>query len=75
VAGNPVYQSLAVRTFIPGAFIFLVENTLIALNRFHFNSDKNIYVAVMLTYGIAQYLLVRGIAKAYPSFEPGGSAD
>ncbi|MCW3087429.1 MAG: YhhN family protein [Sediminibacterium sp.] len=74
VAGNPVYQSLAVRTFIPGAFIFLVENTLIALNRFHFNSDKNIYVAVMLTYGIAQYLLVRGIAKAYPSFEPGATS-
>jgi uncharacterized membrane protein YhhN len=69
IAANNELRRLALRYFIPGAMIFLLENTLIALNRFHFNSDKHLYVAVMVTYALAQYLFVKGISKAYPSFE------
>lgn len=69
IAANIQLRRLALIYFIPGAAIFLVENILIALNRFHFNSDKFIYIAVMITYAVAQYLFVKGISKAHPSFE------
>ncbi len=65
IASSDRYRAVALIYFIPGAFIFLAENTLIALNRFHYNSNKDVYVLVMITYGLAQYLFVKGIQKAY----------
>jgi hypothetical protein len=46
---------------------------LVAVNRFHYNSNKDIYVLVMISYATAQYLFARGIEKAfipYPASAP-----
>lgn len=67
VAGNGLYTKVALTYLIPGTVIFLIENILVAVNKFHLGNDKNVYIAVMLTYGSAQYLIVKGILKAYPS--------
>lgn len=47
--------------FFIGILVFILSNTILVLNRFHF-LYHNLYVAVMLTYGLAQYLLARGVA-------------
>ena len=47
--------------FFIGILVFILSNTILVLNRFHF-LYHNLYVAVMLTYGSAQYLLARGVA-------------
>ncbi|MES2003361.1 MAG: lysoplasmalogenase [Bacteroidota bacterium] len=65
VAGNNKYRKATVSYLIPGVLVFLIENVLVAANKFHFGHDKDIFVAVMLTYGLAQYLMVKGIVKAY----------
>jgi uncharacterized membrane protein YhhN len=65
ILGNDKYRSIALRYLIPGAVIFMIENILVAFNLFHWDKNKDIYVIVMLTYGSAQYLMVRGILKAY----------
>jgi uncharacterized membrane protein YhhN len=48
-----------------GALLFVLSDTLLAINKFHtpFNGAG---VAVMATYGAAQYLLVRGFNKIVP---------
>lgn len=65
IAGNIQYRKVALNYFIPGAFVFLIENVLLSLNKFHFEGNKDIYLTVMVTYGVAQYLLVKGVSKAY----------
>lgn len=47
--------------FFAGLMIFIISNGILVLNRFHF-LYHNLYIAVMLTYGCAQYLLARGVA-------------
>lgn len=64
VAGNPYYRQEALHWFIPGAFIFMIENILVAINKFVYQ-DKDLFVVVMLTYGMAQYCFVKGIERAY----------
>jgi len=73
VAGNELYKKIALTYLIPGTFVFLIENILVAVNKFHLGNDKNVYIAVMLTYGSAQYLIVKGILKAYPSTDNGAA--
>ncbi len=65
VAADEKYREVAKQYFIPAVVIFLLENALVALNKFHWNRDKDVFVLVMLTYGWAQYLFVKGILKAY----------
>lgn len=65
VAGNMRYRRAAISYLIPGVLVFLVENVLVAANKFHYDRDKDIFVIVMLTYGLAQYLIVKGIQKIY----------
>lgn len=65
VAGNEKYKEVAIKYLIPAVIIFLIENTLVALNKFHWNRDKDVFVLVMITYGWSQYLFVKGILKAY----------
>jgi uncharacterized membrane protein YhhN len=47
--------------FFIGIMVFILSNTILVLNRFHF-LYHNLYIGVMLTYGTAQYLLARGVA-------------
>lgn len=65
VAGNMRYRKAAISYLIPGVLVFLVENVLVAANKFHYDRDKDIFVIVMLTYGLAQYLIVKGMQKIY----------
>ena len=58
-------RPVAIRYFIPGAVIFLEENLLVALNKFHFDSNKYLFIVVMITYAAAQYLFTLGIRKTY----------
>ncbi|MBV9987377.1 MAG: lysoplasmalogenase [Chitinophagaceae bacterium] len=53
------------RYILPGAVIFLVENMLVAAGTFHYGGDRNIYVTVIITYAVAQFLFMKGIEKAY----------
>ncbi len=69
VAANTRLRKAATNYLIPGVFIFLIENVLVAANKFHYDHDKDIFVVVMFTYGLAQYLMVQGIAKIYPKNE------
>lgn len=56
---NPVFSQTALRCFIPGAALFVISDGLLALNKFLLHT-ASIDIAVMLTYGMAQYLLVAG---------------
>ena len=59
------YRAIAITWLIPGTIVFLIENMLVALNKFHWGGDKNVYVVIMFTYGLAQYLIVKGIRRIY----------
>jgi uncharacterized membrane protein YhhN len=48
-----------------GALSFVASDTLLAVNKFH-DSFFLANIAVMLTYGIAQYLLVKGFSSILP---------
>lgn len=59
---NEKVRSLALNYFIPGATMFLVSDAILGLNMFLWE-DKLIGIAVMLSYGYAQYLIVHGFIK------------
>ncbi|MEO8174272.1 MAG: lysoplasmalogenase [Sediminibacterium sp.] len=65
ILGSDRYRKVALRYLVPGAVIFLIENILVAYNLFAWDRNKDVYIIIMLTYGTAQYLMVRGILKAY----------
>ncbi len=69
VATNARLKKAATTYLIPGVFIFLIENVLVAANKFQYDCDKDIFIAVMFTYGLAQYLMVQGNDKVYPKNE------
>jgi uncharacterized membrane protein YhhN len=48
--------------FIPGAFLFVVSDALLAMNKFLWHQSFA-DILVMLTYGAAQYCLVQGFVK------------
>lgn len=48
--------------FIPGAFLFVLSDSVLALNRFILH-NTGMAVVVMLTYGMAQFFLVRGYMR------------
>lgn len=65
VVFNEEKKKIALQYLIPGVLIYLLENVLVAVNKFHFDHQKDIFTLVMLLYGLAQYLLVMGFAKIY----------
>jgi uncharacterized membrane protein YhhN len=66
ITNNKEHRKTAFRFLIPGAVIFMIENILVAINMFHLGGNKDVYVAVMATYGTAQYLIVKGMREAFP---------
>jgi len=56
---DPGLIQTSIRCFIPGAALFVLSDGLLALNKFLLHTGF-IDIAVMLTYGLAQYLLVKG---------------
>lgn len=65
-AGSIQHRRAVVSYLVPGVFIFLVENVLVAVNKFHYDRNKDIVAVSMFTYGLAQYLIVKGMRKIYP---------
>jgi uncharacterized membrane protein YhhN len=62
ILSNKKAKSLATNFFIPGAAMFLISDATLGLNMFVWE-DNLIGIAVMLTYGYAQYLMVHGFIK------------
>jgi uncharacterized membrane protein YhhN len=56
------FKSVALQYFIPGAILFVISDAILALNLFRFH-EEILGVAVMLTYGLAQFFLTRGFEK------------
>ena len=59
------YGAAAMQRFVPACLVFTLSNTLLALNRFYWHGGNKVYIFVMITYGVAQYLFVTGMAKCY----------
>ena len=59
---NRSTKKLAAKYFIPGAIFFVLSDSILALNKFYstFNYSG---VVIMLTYGIALFLLGNGIIR------------
>jgi uncharacterized membrane protein YhhN len=62
VAGSKKAGTLAPQFFIPGAALFIVSDSVLGLNMFIWQ-DHLIGIAIMLTYGYAQHLMVHGFIK------------
>ncbi len=58
---NPSIKGLAMKFIIPGAGFFVLSDTILAVNKFLFYNPLH-DIIVMLTYGLAQYLLVKGFS-------------
>ncbi len=61
-ARNALLQKTAWQCLIPGAVLFVVSDALLALNKFAWHLPL-VDIPVMLTYGLAQYFLVRGFVR------------
>jgi uncharacterized membrane protein YhhN len=55
-------KKTAANCFVPGAFLFVLSDALLAMNKFLWHQSFA-DVFVMLTYGAAQYCLVKGFAQ------------
>ncbi len=56
---NPAYKNFALQTFVPGAFLFVTSDALLATNKFYAHLPV-LDLGVMLTYAGAQYFLTKG---------------
>lgn len=55
-------KSLAYQYFIPGAILFIASDSLLGMNKFIW-AEQVVGIAVILTYGYAQQLIVHGFIK------------
>lgn len=63
--GSPQIRRIAWSNFIPGAILFMIEDMIFALNYFHYHGYNDLYIGVIIGYGTAQFLFVRGIEKVF----------
>jgi uncharacterized membrane protein YhhN len=59
---NESIKTTAIRFFIPGAVLFVVSDATLAINKFLVHQTY-LDIMVMLTYGLAQYFLVKGFIE------------
>jgi uncharacterized membrane protein YhhN len=59
---KPLLKRVAMQYFIPGAFLFVLSDSLLAMNKFIWHGHL-MDIIVMLTYGLAQYFLVCGFIR------------
>lgn len=60
--GHKVLRALAVSFFIPGSLLFVLSDSILAMNNFIYK-DGFLNVVVMLSYGYAQCLMVQGFVR------------
>ena len=65
VMSNKQHRKIAITYLLPGSIIFLIQNAILAMNLFHFGGQNRGYVFSIIPYGIAQYLMVKGMVKVY----------
>ena len=59
---NRSIRTISIKFIIPGALFFVLSDTILAVNKFLYQNPLH-DIIVMLTYGLAQYLLVKGFIK------------
>lgn len=59
---NENVKTISTYTFIPGALLFVTSDALLAINMFRMHHPI-LEVLVMLSYGLAQFFIVRGVQK------------
>lgn len=62
VITSELNKQFALRYFIPGAILFIISDAILAMNLFRLH-EPLLDLAVMLTYGMAQFFLVKGFEK------------
>jgi uncharacterized membrane protein YhhN len=62
---NPLLKKIAISCFIPGAMLFVLSDATLAMNKFLLH-EPMMDLVIMITYGAAQYLLVKGFVKVIP---------
>ncbi len=60
LSNHTAYRPTAINFFIPGMFLFVLSDSLLALNKFLFHFPARWDLWVMITYALAQLLLTRG---------------
>jgi len=60
--GDKKLKNLGLTYFLPGALLFVLSDSVLAINMFLYK-DTILNVVVMLSYGYAQCLIVQGFAK------------
>jgi uncharacterized membrane protein YhhN len=56
-------RNMAVQFFIPGAVLFIISDTTIALYKFKYVDMEFLSVIVMMTYGYAQCMMAQGFTR------------
>jgi len=62
ISRKKLYEKLALRSFIPGALLFVSSDAILALNKFYLHLPI-LDIPVMVTYAFAQYFLVIGFKE------------
>lgn len=60
--GDKKLKNLGISFFLPGALLFVLSDSVLALNMFLYK-DTILNIVVMLSYGYAQCIIVQGFAK------------
>ena len=63
LTNQPIYKAAAIRFFIPGMFLFVLSDGILAFNKFLLHQPERWDIWVMLTYAAAQLLLTLGYTK------------
>ncbi|MES2329870.1 MAG: lysoplasmalogenase [Bacteroidota bacterium] len=62
------YKKTAKHWLMPGAIIFMIQNMLLAANLFRFGGDSKFYVLTVIPYGVAQYMIVKGMQEVWKEY-------
>ena len=60
LTNQPKYKAAAIHFFIPGMFLFVLSDGILAFNKFLLHQPERWDIWVMLTYALAQWLLTEG---------------
>jgi YhhN family len=63
LTNQPKYKAVAINFFIPGMLLFVLSDTLLALNKFLFHNPAGWDAWIMVTYALAQWLLTEGYIR------------
>jgi uncharacterized membrane protein YhhN len=69
--GGTRYRKTAYNWLLPGAIIFMVQNIALAINLFQLGSKSQLYTLSIIPYGIAQFMMVKGMYSIYASTKNG----